>query len=190
MKKETHPNPIKDIKILIKNPRKFFATKNQFPLHFLTISIFTILLIQLIIQLPTIIKLKTNLPLLQFIFFIITLIALLIATTIILTVVIYAYFTLVHIIIRLFSGHGKLKDTYVLIYALAPILLASIIPAFSVLTYLLIACVLIGAADTTYLLYVGLRRKHKMKKINALCVILVLAIIEMIVLKYILGSYF
>lgn len=98
-----------------------------------------------------------------------------------------------HLIIKLLKGRNNYIETYKLIYAATPLLIAQLIPFYSYLKVAYYILVVFAAAYSIYLEYIGLRKLQNMDKrkaVTAIVIIRAISLISLLVLNYVFMQYY
>lgn len=166
------------IRNLIAHPSQFFARSTvsfsddiKYALSFLSV----IALVQALFILPTFLLGMTRLPLPKFLVSVILLILLCAVLVGLGTLAIIIVYFLAHFFSRMFGSKKKFDHTFHLVYALTPLFLAGLVPRIGWFTLIATLLLVIAAADSIYLHYLGLREKHKLHHENAVAFVVVVA---------------
>lgn len=182
-------NFIQNIELIISHPHKFFDyiknKKKSSLLEYVFIFAFLSFLTNIIIRFNVLMKDQINLPFMSFIGFL----AILLLSMLLFSFFISALFMVVmfiyHMIIGLFTGKERFRQSYKLVYSFTPVFLVSLIPYYSIFKIIFYPLMALAVIDSVYINYVGLRKIQNLTKENAIASIIIfmmLATITLIVL--------
>lgn len=173
----------KKVEELISHPNKFYDTisKDKNPWNvfryyfvFVLIGIIT----NILFLLPHIIRSNMNLPIEKFILFIIVLVFSIFLFILLITLTSFISFGFYHVMIKIFAGKEKFKQSYKLLYAKTPIMLAFLIPIFGAFKWLFFFILAIAYIDSAYINFIGLKKLQKMPTENALTLVIIMTIVH------------
>ena len=181
-------NFFKKIELVISHPHRFFdrikEEKNIWKVfEFYSIFVFLSLVTNLLFQAPLILKDKLTLSFpLYFLFIIISLVIVLLSVLFV-GLSSFVLYYLCHIIIKIFKGKEKYKETYKLVYAATPMLIVLIIPFYGFFKIIFYPLFFIAFLDTIYIEFVALQKLQRLSKENAVAVIILSIILGILSIK-------
>jgi hypothetical protein len=176
------------IGLIISHPHKFFEEIKEekniwkvFEFYFALVLISAV--INSIFIMPELVKNKMFLgPVYFTLIIIIFIIAILLAVSLI-SCLSFGIFWLNHIIIKIFNGKKRFKETYQTLYASTPLLLACLIPYYGFFKILFYPVLAIALVDSVYIEYIALQKLQKLSKENAIAVIIIGLLFFFIIFK-------
>ncbi len=172
----------KKIELVISHPHRFFEKvkkeKNIWGVfEFYFIFVFLSMVINTLFSLPELTKSNMDIGAAKYLLFIIILIAFVLLIALLASFASFVLYFIYHILIKIFKGREKYKETYKLLYAATPLLIVLLIPYQSMFKILFYPFFIIAALDTLYIEYIGLQKLQRMSKENAVAVIILTLLI-------------
>lgn len=182
------------IELVITHPHKFFENikedKNIWDaFEFYFVFAFLSIIINALFFLPDLIKTKSYLTIFFFILFIIIFIIFILLISLGISFLSFAVYWVYHIIIKLFKGKKKYNDTYKLLYASTPMLIALLVPFNGVFKIIFYPLFVLAVLDTAYINFIGLQKLQKMNKLNSVLVIGLSLFLDVLIFLILRGIY-
>ncbi len=182
-------NFFKKIELIISDPPKFFEkikkeTNIWDVFKFYFIFVFVSIVLNTLFRLPELTKGNIDIGITKYFLFVIVLVVFILVLSLLTAVSSFVLCWFCHIIIKIFKGKEKYPETYKLLYAATPLLIVLLIPYYGVFKVLFYPLFIVAAIDTFYIEFVGLQKLQKLKKENAIAVILISTIIAILLVMF------